>query len=428
MSRDHYTLSCLECNRSYTDSESGFLLRCSEEHGPALLRASYAAKQLAVHAEHPGIFRYSDWLPVRRIPKEASGPVVYQSTGIGDYLKLDNLFVAFNGYWPEKGALEETGSFKELEAHTVCARIPEGEERTLVVASAGNTGMAFLQICSQNGVPVFVIVPEKALPDLWMTVEKSPWVKLAALSGDVDYSDVIEVGQEIASREGFFAEGGANNVARRDGMGTVMLAAVEHIGQIPSHYFQAVGSGTGGIAAWEMGRRLREDGRFGRTRTKLHFVQNSPFTIMTDSWNESSRDLLPFDERTGRENIGMLHAQVLSNRRPPYAVVGGVFDALSDSRGSMYSVTQREALEAGQLFQRLEGIDIHPAAEVALAGLVQAVEDGMIRKREIVLLNVTGGGGQRLAAEGRKRALKPDIVIRRGDNIGDALSSTLLRI
>jgi len=52
------------------------------------------------------------------------------------------------------------------------------------------------------------------------------------------------------------------NVARRDGMGTVMLEAAVTIGRAPDHYFQAVGSGTGGIAAWEASLRLKQDGRF----------------------------------------------------------------------------------------------------------------------------------------------------------------------
>lgn len=428
MSSNHYTLTCLECGRSYEDSEEGFLLACAEEHGPALLRASYRERRLTVHAEHSGMFRYSDWLPARRLPQTAGAPVVYQSAGLGHYLHLDNLFIAFNGYWPERGAFLETCSFKELEAHAVCARIPEGEQRRLVVASAGNTGMAFLQICSTNEVPVLVVLPERILPELWTTVEKKPNVTLAAVSGEVDYADVIEVAGRFARQEGYYAEGGARNVARRDGMGTVVLAAVEHIGHVPNHYFQAVGSGTGGIAAWEMSTRLREDGRFGRARMRLHFVQNSPFTIMTDAWREDSRELLPFDEHEERRRIGRLHAKVLSNRKPPYSLVGGVYDALADSRGDMYSVTKAEAREAGEIFQRLEGIDIHPAAEVALAGLIQSVRAGRVRKRETVLLNVTGGGAARLAREGKKRALKPDIVIRPGDNIGDAVTPPMVKV
>ena len=48
-------------------------------------------------------------------------------------------------------------------------------------------------------------------------------------------------------------------MARRDGMATTVLA-VTHIGRIPDYYFQAVGSGTGAIAAWEANLRLIEDG------------------------------------------------------------------------------------------------------------------------------------------------------------------------
>ncbi len=59
-------------------------------------------------------------------------------------------------------------------------------------------------------------------------------------------------------------EGGAKNVARRDGMGTVMLDAAVTMKEMPDDYFQAIGSGTGGIAAWEASMRLRDDGRFGK--------------------------------------------------------------------------------------------------------------------------------------------------------------------
>ena len=44
------------------------------------------------------------------------------------------------------------------------------------------------------------------------------------------------------------------------------------------------------------------------------------------------------------------------------------------------------------MFERLEGIDIHPAAGVAAATLIKAVGNKKIRKDEIVMLNITGGG------------------------------------
>ena len=188
-------------------------------------------------------------------------------------------------------------------------------------------------------------------------------------------------------------------------MGTAVLAAVEACGRIPDHYFQAVGSGTGAIAAWEMNLRLLEDGRFGGGRMKLHLSQNTPFTPMTDAWEAGSRSLtlLPNARRLSR----LIRARVLGNRNPPYAITGGLFDALSDTAGQMYRVTGREARESGRLFDRLEGCDIDPAAEVALASLRQAVALGRVGPRDVVALNITGGGHRRLRRDRRISFLRP---------------------
>jgi cysteate synthase len=281
----------------------------------------------------------------------------------------------------------------------------------MVVASAGNTARAFLQIASRHGVAVTVVVPESALGSMWLTEEKAPTAQLVVLAGSADYLDVIELAHTICDVEGYYPEGGAKNVARRDGMGCALLAAAEAIGDVPEHYVQAVGSGTGGIAAWEMSLRLNDASGSGRSPMRLHLVQNSPFCIMTDAWNAGSRELPSLDEDEARRGISALHAPVLSNRKPPYGITGGLYDALRSSGGSMYAVANQEAVEAGELFERLEGCDLAPAAEVALAGLISAVETNRIGRGDTIALNVTGGGLKRVEREGLKRQLVPDVVV-----------------
>jgi len=337
--------------------------------------------------------------------------VVFQSRGLAAHLKLDALFLGFSGYWPERGAALESCSFKELEALAVAARIPEGERRTLVVSSAGNPGRACLQVFSRLGQPALVVVPENALPQMWITGERHPDVRLAGVRGGADYLDSIEVGNRLAGLPGFFPEGGARNVARRDGMGTVALAAAEALGENPRHYFQAVGSGTGGIAAWEMGLRLRADGRYGDRLPRLHLVQSEPFAIMRDAWEAGSRELPLLEVGEAKRRIARIHSPVLSNRNPPYALTGGVFDALADCAGLAYAVSCEEAAAAGRLFESLEGCDLDAAAEVALAGLLRAVAQGRVRRRESILLNLTGGGARRLVREVRRTRVHPDLEI-----------------
>jgi cysteate synthase len=400
-----YLLECPLCGGIYEDSPGEFLLSCPETHPPALLRAIYKVKQFVTHPEHTGVFRFFDWLPIRRKLPGAAGPVAFRSTALGPSLGLDNLFIIFNGWWPERGALMETCTFKELEAQAVCGRIVDGWSSSLVVSSAGNTARAFHNACSRYKVPALLVVPGNSMPLLWSTGESNPRVRLAVLDGGADYADAIELGNGIAETEGYYPEGGARNAARRDGMGTALLSAVESSGRIPDHYFQAVGSGTGAIAAWEMSLRLRDDGRFGNDGMRLHLSQNAPFTPITDAWEAGSRTLA--SPPNGRRLSRSIRARVLANRNPPYSIAGGLYDALADTRGSMYRVTNGEARAAGRLFAKLEGCDIDAAAEVACASLLQAVQRGRIGKHDVVALNITGGGHRRLRRDRRIAFLRP---------------------
>ena len=418
MEASHYMLRCRSCGRTRNESRHGFALYCScADPAAGLLRAEYTEPRFVVNAGS-GLFRYGHWLPIRSpygpgpaAPGASPGPVAYRSSGLARHLGLERLVVLYNGYWPERRAGLESCSFKELEALAVTARLAADEPRTLVVASAGNTGRAFHAVCSRRGIAAVVVVPQAALPLLWTTAPVSSAVTLVAVSGGADYADVIRVAAMVSELPGYLAEGGAHNVARRDGMGSVMLAGVECAGELPDHYFQAVGSGTGAIAAWEMAQRLVADGRFGASVPRLHLAQNAPFTIMADAWQEGSRTLAPLDEALAKRRIAAMQAAVLSNRHPPYSLAGGVFDALTACAGSMYRVPNGAAARAAALFTETEGSDLDPAAAVGLAALQQALAAGAVRRRDTVFLNVTGGGFQRLRAEGRMRKLLPDLVV-----------------
>ena len=83
--------------------------------------------------------------------------MTYKSEGLAEYLGLSNLYITFNGYWPERNAMMKTGSFKECEAFTVCARTNAFNDKIMVVASAGNTARAFGRVCSGESYPVVVM-------------------------------------------------------------------------------------------------------------------------------------------------------------------------------------------------------------------------------------------------------------------------------
>jgi cysteate synthase len=189
-----------------------------------------------------------------------------------------------------------------------------------------------------------------------------------------------------------------------------MLSATTTIGKIPDHYFQAVGSGTGAIAAWEANLRLIEDGRFGNTKMKLFVSQNEPFIPLYHAWNKKSRTLDIPDEHAARAQVSRIDAKVLSNRKPPYGLAGGLFDALTDTGGEVLTVSNEAGRKAARLFLELEGNDLHPAAAIATASLIAAVREKQVEKDSIIMLNITGGGEERFKREKELFYLKPEII------------------
>mgnify|MGYP001074945937 CR=1 FL=1 len=395
----HFSIRCRKCGKTLEHAYCAFCEHCAD----SLLVTEYASRFGEQGGE--GAWRFN-WLPVHSPDWPQPGPVVYRSRGLGVELGLENLYIAFNGYWPEKGARLETCTFKEFEAAVVLQNARENGIEGLVVASAGNTARAFAHLSAVTGYPAVIVVPRMCLSEMWY-LKHSLGVPTVAVS-DGDYSDSIDLAKRISQVTGFPFEGGVKNIAKRDGLGLVLLEAVSVMKRLPDRYFQAVGSGAGAVGVWEMAERFLADGRFGSRLPVLHLGQNLPFAPMAKAWHRKERSLAKEDLDPAL--IPQITTRVLSTRYPAYSIGGGVFDALTATGGTMHGAQNSEVYAAMDLFQRSEGVDIVPAAGVSVAALQQAVRDGTVRPDELVLLNITGGGEKRLAADAKVPCSEPRLV------------------
>ena len=408
----NYRLQTVATGRLFDDE--GWTLDDKQCDKPSMVRPVYEKKQLEVkEGACLGLYRYADWLPIKTMLRHPSEPITYKSEGLAQRLGLHNLYITFNGWWPERNARMTTCSFKEMEAYSVCARLGDDlKDKVLVVASAGNTARAFAKVCSDNDIKLLLCVPQDNINALWFDKPLKPCVKLITTESGSDYFDAINLSNVVCTLDGYLAEGGAKNIARRDGMGTTMMSATTFIGRTPDFYFQAVGSGTGAIAAWEANLRFIGDGRYGSHKARLMVSQNKPFVPMYDAWRADSRAMLPYDAEQARKDAAEICAPVLSNRKPPYGLAGGLYDALKDTAGDILAVSNDEANAAKALFEETEGIDIYHAAAVATASLQQVVAKGTVKADDVVMLNITGGGERRFHAEHEVCYLKPDHIFK----------------
>jgi len=386
-SKQHYAIACYQCGLRGADD--GVILRCPVCGDSSLLRTEYSTQEFTVSPEGTGIYRYRRWLPVDREIPGSSRPVVYRSTGLGNALGLRNLWVSFSGYWPERDCHMVSGTFKELEAYSVLGRVPL-DAGVMVIASAGNTAASFAAACQGIDFPCVLVIPEHALPALAATGELADQIRVVVLRNGT-YNDVISFSPRMAgSSSQFFLEGGVRNVGRRDGLAVVALAAYEEMGTLPEIYVQAVGSGAGALAVHEAAQRINSTANVDAGLPRLLVCQNSEFAPLHRSWHKGA--CAPLDQLAQHG----VYAPELVNIAPPYSIHGGMRNALQRTAGDVLVAGRAAAKSAAAMFEDLEGIDIAPAAAVAVACLHDAVTSHRIPSDARILLNITGGGIKRM--------------------------------
>ena len=405
-----FILKCITCGKIYDQNK--FNQSC-ENHN-SLIQTYYFKKKLIVSKEK-NIWKYKSWLPCLNNNIHGELPVTYKSINFGKYLNLKNLYISFNGYWPKIGAKLQTCSFKDLEAVPTIQMLLDFQKnykKILVVASAGNTARAFLYICIKYNYPLIVIIPKNSIDKIWIPNDisydsKSKFPLIVSVDGD--YSFAIKITNILTkNNSNYISEGGVNNIARRDGMGTVVIDATINIGKLPDIYIQAVGSGTGGISAFEASKRLINDGRFGNNIPKLYLVQQIPCSPLL----KLSQDI-PVDINCQKNIID----NVLLNNTPPYDVFGGVKDVLNISNGKLIGITKKDAEIAKSTFEYFENIDISYASSVSVAGLIKLVDNYSIKDSDIILLNITSGGIQEYQKNNKITFLKPKLIVDSNEKI-----------
>ena len=392
-----YLLKCLGTGDLIEDA---YTLKYTEN---ALLRAQFDGPMEVKPLE--GVWKYLDWIPTSTSNEYVAGTTTYKAEALGEALGMSNLWVTFHGYWPEKGAMCPTGSFKDMEAVPTIQRLHDHGCTGLICASAGNTARGFTHFCGLADMPLIVVVGKDHGHRIW-TKKGHPTdsVKVVVVENG-DYYDAKTVAKGIAKElTGWQMEGSVHNVARRDGIGSLILDAAFTIGAMPAHYFQGIGGGPGPIGVHEMAERLIEAGQFEGPVPRQHLSQNVEHCPIHNAW-QAKRDHL-IDEDFPPHDVEV-YSDYLMNKGPAYHQVGGVHDILKASNGQTYIVEKETAVAAKTLFESIEGIDIMTPGAVALASLQQALASGEIDPDECTVLNISGGGVERLKSEHETAPVEP---------------------
>ena len=400
-----YQLVCLATGQRIVDA---YTLHHTDN---ALLQADFAGPLNIQDAQ--GVWKYLDWLPTSSSNSYVAGTVTYKAEALGDALGMTDLWVTFHGYWPEKGGLCPTGSFKDMEAVPTIQRLRDHGCKGMICASAGNTARAFTHFCGLDNMPLIVIVGKDHGHRIWTkTGHPTDSIKLVVVE-DGDYYDAKTVAKGIAKDlPGWQMEGSVHNVARRDGIGSLLLDAAFTMDRMPEHYFQGIGGGPGPIGVHEMAERLITSGQFEGPVPRQHLSQNIEHCPIHNAWQAQRDHLLPDDFPSEEVTV---YSDYLLNKGPAYGQVGGVHDILKASNGQTYTVKESDAKKAKALFESIEEIDIMTPGAVALASLQQALASGEVDSSSCTVLNISGGGVERLRQEQSTEVVEPWLRVNKAD-------------
>jgi threonine synthase len=153
----------------------------------------------------------------------------------------------------------------------------------------------------------------------------------------------------------------------------------------PDFVFQAISSGMGLLGGYKGALEYRELGRLERLPAFVA-VQQDSCAPMAQAFAEGAEEIA--DRHIVRNPTGLAYAILRGN---PTATYPYVRDLCLSSGGGILSAPEDGIRQARTMLAEVAEVHACYASATALAGVVRAVETGLVGKDSVVLVNLTGG-------------------------------------
>ena len=377
-------LKCVICGKQYGVDEIDYV--CPDHGDEGIVDVQYDYELIGrrfsqgdlLHSTDYTIWRYKSLLPVE--PDSPVPPLtvgwtpLYNVPRIAAELGLKQVWVKDDGRLP-------TASFKDRASAIAVVKGREKGAAIITTASTGNAAAALSGLCASVKQPNVIFVPETAPPAkiAQLLVFGST---VALVKGT--YDDAFELCLQAAKEYGWYNRNTGYNPYMSEGKKTASFEICEQLGwRAPDRIFVSVGDGCiiGGLH-----KGLKDLYALGwiDRMPKIMGVQAEGSNYLYQAW-KNNEDVLtkpPIDAHTVADSIS---AGLPRDRIKAMA-------AVKETDGAYISVTDEEILAAIPAMARGSGVFGEPAGATAYAGLVKAVNEGLVSADERVVVLNTGNG------------------------------------
>ena len=386
---------CSICGREYLPDQVTYT--CPEEGGNLDIVLDYESIKKKYQAEDilsrhdASLWRYLPLLPVSepqgdQTPlKVAGGTPVFTLARLGERLGLKNL-------WVKDESRNPTASFKDRASAVVVARALEIRAATIVTASTGNAGAALAGMSAAVGQKAVILAPKSA-PSAKVAQLLVYSAKVILVDGT--YDDVFDLSIQAADHFGWYCRNTGYNPFTLEGKKTAAFEIWEWwqgahqkwhtlhgegIDHSPLTVFVPVGDGNI-IAGIHKGfKELLQLGWLTRI-PRIIGVQAKGSAAVAKAFHANTEKIQAISARTIADSISVDF---------PRDGIRAI-RAARETGGTYIMVSDKEILRAIAALGS-QGIFAEPAGATAYAGLVAAVEQGLVGGDEPLLLINTGSG------------------------------------
>jgi threonine synthase len=245
-------------------------------------------------------------------------------------------------------------------------------------ASTGNAASSLAGAAASVGLRSVIFVPETA-PEPKVAQLLIFGARVIRVNGS--YDQTWELCQRACARHGWYNRNAAGNPSLVEGKKTCGLEIGEQTGEeLPDWVAVAVGDGCTLAGTWKGLQEMRVLGFISRLPRMLG-VQAQGARPVVDAFLRGG-DVVPGSARTVADSIEVGHPR---NWRK-------ALRAVRESQGALVAVSDDAIVDAMREAGRRAGVFGEPAGVAGLAGLKQAVAEGIVGRRETALAVVTGSG------------------------------------
>lgn len=378
-------LRCLICDELYPAQRAGYV--CPKHGNEGVLDVVYDYERLRRTAWQDSLGPVGDgmwrYLPLLPLPATATRPTLhvggtpmYRAPGLSGTLGLKTLWIKDEGRQP-------TGSLKDRASALAVALAGAAGLDTIATASTGNAAAALAGMSAGTGMASVIFVPDAILP---AKVAQLHVYGAQVVLVEGSYDQAFDLCLAASERYGWYNRSTGYNPYMTEGKKTVAYEMIEQIASEEEEVdavFVGVGDGCILGAIHKGFSDMLALGRIGRM-PRLFGVQAEGSDYLYRVWSEGGDVLNTPAIATG----GVADSLMAGLPRDRLKAVS----AVSTSGGAFVRVGDDEILAAIPLLARASGVFAEPAAAAACAGLLRAVDSGLIGPGERVALVSTGSG------------------------------------